>query len=73
MQTNKRGKYKRDLNWETKPPKSHEKPTEHRVCLTCKKDFMSFGNFNRICDGCKRTKDFDDAGWHTEYEIKLYK
>lgn len=32
-----------------------------RECLMCQQEFRSEGNHNRLCDWCKRTKEFTDA------------
>jgi len=42
-----------------KPESINKKEKAKKNCMMCYKPFMSEGNHNRICSGCKETDD-----WH---------
>ena len=60
----KRKKYK--LSNKPNPGQMYDKPQDERICLKCRKAFMSFGIFNRICGSCKETKEYRGASLQAE-------
>ena len=50
--------------------KETRKDVKKRVCLKCHKEFTSIGNFNRICERCKRRHDFVSTNCN-DYVIKF--
>ena len=42
------------------------KSNDMRVCLTCRKPFISLGIYNRICGSCKKTEEFSGASYQSE-------
>ncbi len=60
----KRKKYK--LSNKPNPGQMYDKPQDERICLKCRKAFMSFGIFNRICGSCKGTKEYSGASLQAE-------
>jgi len=42
------------------------KLNDMRVCLTCRKPFISLGIYNRICGSCKKTEEFTGASYQSE-------
>ena len=41
-----------------KPTSSNPQKRKNRICMMCRKEFMSEGIGHRICDKCKTTSDY---------------
>lgn len=53
------------MSWYEKNKRSKPKPDDSksaiRKCLSCSEGFDSFGPGNRICENCKRTKNYEEG------------
>lgn len=65
------GKYCRDKTYKSRvgademprPKISHEVPLTERICLKCRKAFLSWGVGNRMCTRCRREPDREFGRW----------
>ncbi len=62
------GRLCRDKYWKgggglVRPRISGEIPLTERVCLKCKKGFLSWGMGNRMCTACRREPDKELGRW----------
>lgn len=42
----------------SKPEFMNKKEKKEKECMMCNKNFMSEGNYNRVCDSCKLSHDW---------------
>jgi|TARA_R100000426_G_scaffold80764_1_gene58612 hypothetical protein len=42
----------------SKPEFMDKKEKKEKECMMCNKNFMSEGNYNRVCDNCKLSHDW---------------